>query len=60
MVETEIEGKKEERAERRREGGWGLRCTSWREGVLGYASLRGLLSSFLVRGGEKPEDHPPR
>lgn len=60
MVETEIEGKKEKKAERRREGGWRLHCTSWREGVPGHAFLRGLLFSLLVRGGEKLEEHPPR
>lgn len=60
MVEAEIEGKKEERAERRREGGWRPHCTSWREGALGHVSLQGLLSSLLARGGEKLEEHPPK
>lgn len=51
MVETEIEGEKERRAERR-EGGWRGHCRSGGKGPVG------LLSSLLVSGGEVLEEHP--
>lgn len=52
MVETEIEGEKEKRAERRREGDW-RRMRSRVRVPAGFALLP------PVRGGEKLEQHPP-